>query len=330
MKKCPNCGRIFGDDNDFCPEDGTRLVGQGSTQSTIAVTSPGSRGPSPESGKGSQYFVWGVILLLSVIATGFAVAYFMGGKNNDPQPADTAANQFTTSPDPTGTGAGNSANMPANTTAPIELEVNPRITAKSIKEKNSRLKTEISARYPLISGSASPDKFNSISEQLVRKHISDFKRGLDCSAEDRVCELSIEYKPALVTKRIISVEFWAGTDTGGAHPNSYSFVLNYDVDKQQVLSLNDLFSASDYLRTISDYCIKRLRDQVSDYESLRDGASSEPDNYKSWLITNNGLQITFDAYQVASYAEGPKSVIVPYSVLKNQIAAGGPISHLVK
>jgi hypothetical protein len=330
MKKCPNCNRAFGDNNNFCLQDGTRLVAQGSTQPTIAVASPGGQGPPPESGKGSQYFVWGVILLLSVIATGFAVAYFMGGKNNDPQFASTAANQFTASPDQTGTGAANSANTPANTAAPIEVEVNPRITAKSIKEKNSRLKTEISARYPQISGSASADKFNSISEQLVRKHISDFKRELDCSAEDRVCELSIEYKPGLVTNRIISVEFWAGTDTGGAHPNSYSFVLNYDVDKQQVLSLNDLFSASDYLGTISDYCIQRLKAQVSDYESLRDGASPKPDNYNSWLITNNGLQITFDAYQVASYAEGPKSVIVPYRVLKNQIAAGGPISHLVK
>jgi len=26
MKKCPNCNQIFGDDNDFCPNDGTTLV----------------------------------------------------------------------------------------------------------------------------------------------------------------------------------------------------------------------------------------------------------------------------------------------------------------
>jgi hypothetical protein len=324
---------MFGDDYKFCLNDGTRLIAQGSMQPTIVSTSPGTGGqdPSPGSGKRPQYFTLGVILLLSITTAGFAIAYFLGGKNSDPQLTDISSNQGTVAgPDTTDTGTTNSANTNANTAAPAEVEEIPRITGKTIKEKNPRLKTDISARYPQISGSRSADRFNSISEQLVRKHISDFKRELDCSAEDRFCELSIGYKTGLVTNRIISVEFGAGTDTGGAHPNSYSFVLNYDVDKQQVLSLDDLFSSSNFLGTISDYCIRKLRDQGLDYETLRDGAAPKSDNYDSWLITRSGLQITFDAYQVASYAEGPKTVTVPYSVLKNQIAPGGPISHLVK
>jgi hypothetical protein len=331
MKRCPNCGQTFGDDCDFCLDDGSRLIVQGSTQPTIISTLPGAgrQGPALGPGKGSQYLVWGVIVLISITAAGFAIAYFMG-KNNDLLSANTATNQVSTSPDKTGIGTENPANANANIAAPSESDGIPQITAKTIKEKNSRLKTDISARYPQISGSASADNFNSTSEQLVRKHISDFKRDLDCYAEDRFCELSIDHKAALVTNRIVSVQFWASFDTGGAHPNSYSFVLNYDVNRRQVLSLNELFSGSNFLGTISDYCISHLKNQVSDYETLRDGASPKSDNYKNWLITNSGLQITFDAYQVASYAEGPKTVLVPYSVLKNQIAPSGPISHLMK
>ncbi|MFS8085155.1 MAG: RsiV family protein, partial [Acidobacteriota bacterium] len=53
-------------------------------------------------------------------------------------------------------------------------------------------------------------------------------------------------------------------------------------------------------------------------------------NYKAWVITKKGLWIVFDPYQVASYAAGPQTVLVPYSVLKDIIKPDGPVAALAK
>lgn len=204
-----------------------------------------------------------------------------------------------------------------------------QVTTKTINERNQREKLAISAKYPHISG---VDQFNKIAEQVVKRSISEFKRDLDPpdSYTTRNRELHISYKIIFKDNRLISVSFFRDQDTGGAHPYGYSFPLNYDVKQQKEIALYELFSSSDYLRTISDYCIRVLRNQVPDYGQLRDGAAPTLDNYKNWNVINNALQITFNAYQVASYADGPKQCRAPFSVLRQKISKTGPIYHLVK
>jgi hypothetical protein len=48
------------------------------------------------------------------------------------------------------------------------------------------------------------------------------------------------------------------------------------------------------------------------------------------MITSQGLKFTFDPYQVASYAEGPQEVVVPYRALKGLIGARSPITLLAE
>ena len=71
----------------------------GSTEPTIAFQTPvggpafqNRAGADNRSGSTSQYLIFGVILLLSVTAAGFAVAYFVGKKSEDPPPANNRAN----------------------------------------------------------------------------------------------------------------------------------------------------------------------------------------------------------------------------------------------
>src|SRR5262249_30472423 len=99
-----------------------------------------------------------------------------------------------------------------------------------------------------------------------------------------------------------------------------------------ILKLADLFQPnSNYLKVISDYCIKEIKKlDVSDDEWIRNGAGPKLENYDSWNVTPEGLQITFDAYQVASYAAGPQEVTVPYSLLKPIINPDGPLAAFVK
>ena len=61
---------------------------------------------------------------------------------------------------------------------------------------------------------------------------------------------------------------------------------------------------------------------------FEDGAKPTADNYKNWNVTKKGLLITFPPYQVAAYAYGPQTVIVPYSLLKDIARPDGALAKV--
>ncbi len=63
-----------------------------------------------------------------------------------------------------------------------------------------------------------------------------------------------------------------------------------------------------------------------DIAAWTEGAAPTIENYKSWNIQPDGLRITFDPYQVASYAAGHQTIVVPYAELGTIIRADGPLA----
>ena len=238
---------------------------------------------------------------------------------------------------------------------PIEFTGGVELIAKQSKESNKKLNYKIEAEYPQATGALDNrfEKFNQEAKNLVTRRISAFKKETsdvsqdgaatpDASPEDTSASpansLDISYSIALATDDLISIEFEVGSyASGAAHPNSYSEVLNYDVKGGKVIKLTDLFNAgAKSLQLISAYCIKDLKrqakgkDSMLDDQTIQSGAGPDAQNYDSWTITKKGLGITFDAYQVASYAAGPQSVVVPYSALKELIKPDGLLAPLAK
>lgn len=238
---------------------------------------------------------------------------------------------------------------------PIEFTGNVELIAKQSKESNKKLNYKIEAEYPQATGALDNrfDKFNQEAKNLVTRRISAFKKETsdvsqdggatpEASPEDSSAlpanSLDISYSIALATDDLISLEFEVGSySSGAAHPNSYSEVLNYDVKAGKVIKLTDLFNpGAKYLQLISAYCIKDLKrqskskDSLLDDQTIQSGAGPDAQNYDSWTITKKGLEITFDPYQVASYAAGPQSVVVPYSALKELIKPDGLLAPLAK
>lgn len=238
---------------------------------------------------------------------------------------------------------------------PIAFSGGVEIAAKHIKEKNKKLKYEIDAEYPQLTGSTNPnfEKFNQATRALVLRKVSDFRKEMapqvgdeasldspDIGSESMGSDLGIGYSVALATDDLISIEFSFGSYySGAAHPNSYTEVVNFDLKNGKPIKLADLFkSGSKYLQAISTYSIQDLKkqskekgaDSMLDDDWIQRGAGPKADNYKSWSITQTGLLINFDSYQVAPYAAGPQEVLIPYSALKDIINPEGPIAQFVK
>ncbi|MGH9762298.1 MAG: RsiV family protein, partial [Blastocatellia bacterium] len=88
-----------------------------------------------------------------------------------------------------------------------------------------------------------------------------------------------------------------------------------------------------YLQTVSRICIAQLNKKLgtdSDADWINKGAAAKASNYKVWNVTSRSLVITFDPYQVASYAAGDQTVRIPYTAIKDILDPNGPIASLVK
>ncbi|MEP6742752.1 MAG: DUF4163 domain-containing protein, partial [bacterium] len=155
---------------------------------------------------------------------------------------------------------------------PIEFSNGVEIVARQIKEKNKKLKYEIDAEYPQLTGSTDPNfaKFNQAARGLVTKQVSEFRKQMAGSAgeENPVdsgtgSDLGAGYTIALAKDELISVQFdIGGYSAGAAHPNSYTDVINFDLRSGKQLKLADLFKPnSKYLQALSTYCVHDLKKQ---------------------------------------------------------------------
>ncbi len=213
----------------------------------------------------------------------------------------------------------------------IEFTNGVKIVDKTIKEIDKAKRSEIQSIYPEITNLDSPaaKKFNELVKNRVVALNDGYREFLGEMTDEDIKSLSpgislsneVSYDIALANNDFISLTVNNYTFTGGAHGGTSSSVINYDLKNNRELELADIFEQnSNYLKTISDYSIadltKRLTD-MSDEEWIGRGAGAEIDNFASWNLTKKGLMFTFDQYQVAAYAAGPQTVIIPYNDLKS-------------
>jgi hypothetical protein len=220
-----------------------------------------------------------------------------------------------------------------------------QITTREIKESIKAKKAEISAEYPELSGSEGVAGFNQLAKARVTSSLAEFKKMLagETPADIKLLGemgnyIDVGYDVEYADDDLISVSFGEDTFTGGAHPNHGTFTLTYDLKAGRELKLADLFKpGSKYLATIASYSIRDLkaRKDPDSGENLglaqddwEDGAKPTADNYRNWNVTKKGLLINFPPYQVAAYAAGPQTVIIPYSQLKDIALPDGALAKV--
>lgn len=230
----------------------------------------------------------------------------------------------------------------------INFSDSTKISAISINESFKAKRLEVSAQYPqIISPGVNTAGFNQAAKTIVVKETAGFKKemlaqtaaDLKFLPPDTDNYIDLNYNVQYFAGNdFISISFLENIFSGGAHPNYNYFTLNYDLKNGQELKLGDLFKpAAKYLQAISAFSLKSLQSRTSDGENLglaqdiwEDGAKPTAENFKSWNLTRKGLMITFDPYQVGSYADGPQFVIVPYDELKSILKPDGAWTRVTR
>lgn len=195
----------------------------------------------------------------------------------------------------------------------------------------------LTASTPQLTGSDDPRvrAFNQRLADLVEKEVDTWRQNfqqLPITPLSNGSSLEVPYSLVSQIGDLWSFKFdfsfYADT---AAHPGLYSITLNYDLEQGRELALGDLFLAnSNYLETVSKYCIAELQKQPYSQSFSLDGAAPTLENYRNWNITPDGLMITFDTYQVAPGASGPQVVLVPYDQLKAVMDPQGPLAEGIR
>jgi hypothetical protein len=226
----------------------------------------------------------------------------------------------------------------------------PAVETKQIKEENKKRGYRINVDYPQVEGAG---KFNALAEGFATKEAADFRAaaGRQPGEKDSMPEaaddsLDVRYFVRSATPDLVSVEFQMDYYEHGAAHGSHAFhVINYDAKAGRELRLAELFRpGSDYLKRVSEVAIRQVQrwnrdsaeysgsdgQQYLDDEGIKAGAEPKADNYQNWTITPRGLVVTFDYYQLGSYAAGAQKVILPYAALKDVIKPNGPLAPFLK
>lgn len=194
---------------------------------------------------------------------------------------------------------------------------------------------EITGQTPQLQGSDDPRvaAFNADLQQITQNEVNIFKKNMqNVIVIPEVPNSSFDFHYELLSpmgNQIVSLKLsFEGFTSGAAHPYHYTITINYDLEQGKELTLDQLFvPGADYLQPISDYCRTQLATRDIGFQDIfTKGVDPLPDNYKNWNISADGLVITFDEYQVAPYAAGPQTVVVPYSALNQVIQNPGPLT----
>ena len=207
--------------------------------------------------------------------------------------------------------------MPVATDEKTQLAPWPSMAKEEEQIKDSDKGYTITAVYPVTESST----VNAYFKDFVLETIEQFKEDIawindpevSFSETDMVLDIGFtERKQARADNYIFTIS----TYTGGAHGLEASKTFSFN-EQGKLINLSDLYTdQTKGLMLVSNYTQKQLAQRGFDQKWVSEGAGATVENYQNFIVTDDGLTILFDPYQVAPYASGPQTVDVPYSVFK--------------
>lgn len=150
--------------------------------------------------------------------------------------------------------------------------------------------------------------------------------------ESSLWEYYRSYTCRYVSDNLVSflIEWW--TFTGGAHGNtSYETVNMAWIDgSTKPIEWRDMFNGSDYIDRISDLGMGELRKKEADYVISGEITTLNDNLLRNFTISPTGIILDFAPYEVAPYAGGPMSIMIPYTSLKDIINRSGPLGKFIQ
>ncbi|MEW5845576.1 MAG: DUF3298 domain-containing protein [Bacteroidota bacterium] len=130
--------------------------------------------------------------------------------------------------------------------------------------------------------------------------------------------IDMDFTQILRTNRLVTFRYEHSSYLGGAHDLYGYHYLNIDLKNSKKLGLNDLFSDMDRFKAIAQetFTEKFLKNpaDATEYWMADDGSFVLP---KEFGLTDKGLLLHYNVYEIASFARGDIELLIPYSHLND-------------
>lgn len=136
------------------------------------------------------------------------------------------------------------------------------------------------------------------------------------------------------TPQVFSLLLGMDGYSGGAHGNSRVEYRSYDPKTGRRYGLGDWLKKG-YEKPLQELGEKAFRKArgLSSGDNLNDFGFTFEDGFKlndNYAATPQGLVFYYNPYEIASYADGPTELAIPYSELKDWLLPKGPLDSLAK
>lgn len=179
-------------------------------------------------------------------------------------------------------------------------------------------KNKINIYFPITNYDLLDKEINNI----IDTYIKEFKDAINeyKIQENLYYTLYINYDE-YTYKNYISFVFNIEMFTGGAHPNHFITTINYDTLNNKFINIDSLI---DLNKNILNSLSKESRNILSsdkkfqinyNKDMMYEGTLPNKKNFKNFVLTENGLKILFNYYQIAPYYYGETIINIEYEKL---------------
>lgn len=173
-------------------------------------------------------------------------------------------------------------------------------------------------------------RIKSIVLQRVKRIEAAFPRSVEENsylADGNQCTSSVICCVTMLTPNLISMRFDGSTYTGGAHGSADTSALTCQLAPFKQLSFEDMFVKPVPYKEMSALVDARLQEKLeADYTAPTE--MFHPKSFEHYMVTPRGIMIGFSAYEVAAYAVGTPSVLMPYGKIDSYLADGTPVKDI--
>lgn len=242
--------------------------------------------------------------------------------------------------------------VPVASQTPVPSGPLPKVTSATASDRDPQGVWTVSYHYPRLDAAAAPGAA-AVNEDIVtdvQGQAQAFEAGPAAIRQQpgKVNTLTGSYAVVLLRSDLASFRLTWVDDTSGAHPATTIETISYDLNSGTRIAFSDVFSdSSAALSILSQQSRELLRPVLgADYDPaiVTDGTSPDcpamtgptpscplpaGSNFATWALAATGLSVTFQEYQVAAYADGTPSVVIPWSALAGVVKSDGPAARLL-
>lgn len=211
----------------------------------------------------------------------------------------------------------------------------PAVVHKSVSREDHPRTYRASVDYPQVEGLPDAGAVEAVNKEIEREvmvvldafTMRPHQRVDDHEVDSLVGRFeTVRFDEGIAAFRLFLTE----VPSGAVHGSTTALTVTFDSRTGRRYRLADLFRpGSAYLERLSDISRRMLAEHLDDpdEEWVEDGTAPREENFGGWAVADGALQVTFGEYQVAPYADGLPTILIPAGYLADIADHSGPLAR---